>query len=182
MDWRLPGISGVQATEAIRDEIPRPAWSSSRFTRARKISYRAVQAGVAAYLPKSAEREELLAAIRAVHWARPTFPRPLPPSSRLAQARPELSSREREVLHWVVLGRTNREIARQLGIAEVTVKVHVGNVLQKLEQATARKQRRWPSSAASSISNSKPEVLSKIGLATLDCSTRGIGGSLPKYN
>ncbi len=36
------------------------------------------------------------------------------------------------MLHWVVLGRTNREIAQELGIAEVTVKVHVGNVLQKL--------------------------------------------------
>ncbi len=92
----------------------------------------AVQAGVAAYLPKSAERAELLAAIRTVHLGQTYFPPAIAARLAARQARPELSNRENEVLRWVVLGHTNREIAQQLGIAEVTVKLHVGSLLQKL--------------------------------------------------
>ena len=132
MDWRLPGMSGMQATEAIREEFPQARVVLLSVYEGEEDVFRAVQVGVAAYLPKSAERAELLAAIRAVHSGRTYFPPAIAAKLAARQARPELSSRESEVLHWVVLGRTNREIARELGIAEVTVKVRVGSVLQKL--------------------------------------------------
>ena len=90
-------------------------------------------AGRSRRLPaKSAERAELLAAIRTVHLGQTYFPRAIAARLAARQARPELSNRENEVLRWVVLGHTNREIAQQLGIAEVTVKLHVGSLLQKL--------------------------------------------------
>ena len=132
MDWRLPGMSGMQTTEAIREEFPQARVVLLSIYEGEEDVFGAVRAGVAAYLPKSAERDELLAAIRAVHLGQTYFPPAIAAKLAVRQARPELSSRESEVLHWVVLGRTNREIARELGIAEVTVKVHVGNVLQKL--------------------------------------------------
>jgi DNA-binding NarL/FixJ family response regulator len=132
MDWRLPGMSGVQATEAIREESPQARVVLLTVYEGEEDVFRAVQVGVAAYLPKSAERAELLAAIRTVHLGQTYFPPAIAAKLAARQERPELSSREREVLHWVVLGHTNREIARQLGIAEVTVKLHVGSVLQKL--------------------------------------------------
>ncbi len=132
MDWRLPGISGMQTTEAIREEFPQARVLLLSVYEGEEDVFRAVQVGVAAYLPKSAERAELLAAIRAVHLGQTYFPPAIAAKLAARQARPELSSRENEVLHWVVLGRTNREIARELGIAEVTVKVHEGSLLQKL--------------------------------------------------
>ncbi len=132
MDWRLPGMSGVQATEAIREECPAARVVLLSVYEGEEDVYCAVQAGAAAYLPKSAERAELLAAIRAVHSGQTCFPPAMAAKLAARRARPELSGREREVLHWVVLGRTNKEIAQELGIAEVTVKLHVGNVLQKL--------------------------------------------------
>ena len=132
MDWRLPGMSGVQTTEAIREEFPQARVVLLSVYEGEEDVFCAVQAGVVAYLPKSAERAELLAAIRAVHSGQTYFPPAIAAKLAARQARPELSRREREVLHWVVLGRTNREIAQQLGIAEVTVKLHVSSVLQKL--------------------------------------------------
>ena len=94
--------------------------------------YNALQAGAMAYLVKSVQREELIAAIRKAAAGQ----RHIPPevAARLAErvSRSQLSARELDVLRLLVSGRRNREIARALEITEGTVKLHVSSILGKL--------------------------------------------------
>jgi DNA-binding NarL/FixJ family response regulator len=133
MDLRMPGISGVQATAAIRQKHPNArVIVLTTFDHDEDI-YRALQAGAAGYLLKNVDSQQLVDTIRAVHAGRYRLPAGV--TARLAQrmAAPELSPREREVLELIVKGRSNKEIGADLGVAENTVKNHVKVLLGKLD-------------------------------------------------
>lgn len=147
MDLRLPGLSGTEATRAIRAEFPeaRIIVLSTYFTD--EEIHASFQAGAMAYLLKSVQREELLLAIRkAAAGQRHVTP---DVAARLAarQARAPLSPRELDVLRLMVGGERNKDIARALDISEGTVKLHVSSILSKLgaldrtEAVTAALQR-----------------------------------------
>jgi DNA-binding NarL/FixJ family response regulator len=93
---------------------------------------RALSAGAKGYVVKGMVREELLAAIRAVHAGK----RHVPPAvaSKLADhlGSEKLTQRELEVLGEMYRGRRNKEIGATLAIAEDTVKMHVKSILMKL--------------------------------------------------
>lgn len=132
IDLRLPGLSAIETTARLREIDPQAkVIVISTFNGGEDI-FRALQAGAKTYLPKSIQREEMIAAIRAVARGEGC----LPPSvaSKLAERlqRPSLTVREAEVLKLVVAGETNKEIASKLSLAEVTVKLHVSNILEKL--------------------------------------------------
>ena len=135
MDWRLPGISGVEATAAILREFPEARIVSLTATEGEEDIHRAVEAGVVGYLPKTVSRKELLAAIRAVHGGAKCFPPAIAAKLEERRRRPALNDRELAVLRRIVRGRSNKEIAVDLDLAEVTVKFHVGNLLEKLGAA-----------------------------------------------
>src|SRR5271157_3687433 len=132
MDLRLPGISGVEATKAICGEFPGAAIIMLSTHDGEEDIYRSLQAGARAYLLKTVERKELIDTIRSVHSGQ----RCISPAvgARLAErmTHPDLTAREVEVLQLIVKGRSNKEIASDLSIAEVTVKLHVGHILTKL--------------------------------------------------
>jgi len=132
MDLKLPGISGVEATRAICQEFPGAAIIMLSTHDGEEDIYRSLLAGARTYLLKTATRNELITGIRAVHAGE----RHISPAvgARLAErmTHPELTSREIDVLGLIVKGRSNKEIAAELAIAEVTVKLHVGHVLAKL--------------------------------------------------
>jgi DNA-binding NarL/FixJ family response regulator len=132
MDWRLPGLSGVETTAAILQEFPEARIVMLSIYDGEEDIYRAMQAGALGYLLKSVKRETLLEAIRAVHAGK-RFMQP-EVASRLAErvAHTELSEREEEVLRLIVKGRSNKEIASALFLAEITVKIHVSSILNKL--------------------------------------------------
>jgi len=132
MDWRLPGISGVEAVRQIRAEFPDARILQLTICEGEEDIFRAAEAGVRGYLPKSVSRRELLAAIHAVHRGEEFFPPTIKAKLDARRGRPELNAREQTVLQLIVNGRSNKEIASDLGIAEVTVKFHVGNLLAKL--------------------------------------------------
>jgi DNA-binding NarL/FixJ family response regulator len=135
MDGRLPGMSGVEATSALRAAFPGARVVILSNYDGEEDVYRAVQAGAVAYLSKTVERAELLTAIRRVAAGETYFPAAI--AAKLAQRenRPELSPREMDVLRLIVSGASNKEIAKALGIAEITVKLHVSRVLEKLDVA-----------------------------------------------
>jgi DNA-binding NarL/FixJ family response regulator len=97
----------------------------------------ALQAGAAGFLYKDVDPDALVRAIRSVHDGHTVL---APGAAGLVSARPggdvrgiaALTGREREVLGLLADGRSNREIARLLGVSEKTVKTHVSAVLAKL--------------------------------------------------
>ena len=132
MDVRLPGMTGVAATEAIRAEFPDARIIVLSTYISDEEVYAALKVGAMAYLVKSVAREELIQAIRKAAAGRRHVPADL--AARLADrmSRASLSTRELEVLRLLVGGKRNREIANALDITEGTVKLHVSSILGKL--------------------------------------------------
>jgi len=133
IDLRLKDMSGHELTRQIL----------SRYSGVRIIILtsfegdadieRALAAGARGYVVKGTARDELLAAIRAVHAGRRHIPGSV--AEKLAEhlGSEKLSERELQVLAQIAMGKRNKEIGAALGIAEDTVKMHVKNVLEKLE-------------------------------------------------
>jgi two-component system NarL family response regulator len=94
---------------------------------------RALKAGAKGYLVKGADPQQIREAVRKVA-AGPALLQP-EIASKLAEsmARPELSERELQVLQYMALGRSNKEIGQVLYISENTVKGHVKSILKKLD-------------------------------------------------
>ncbi len=132
MDLRMPQMEGVEAITAIRKEFPNSRFIVLTTYDGDEDIYRALQAGARGYLLKDMLGDSLLDAIRTVHAGG----RRIPPevANRLADRmfRSELSAREMEVLRLIVKGKSNKEIATDLGVAEGTVKIHINNILSKL--------------------------------------------------
>jgi DNA-binding NarL/FixJ family response regulator len=147
MDVRLPGMSGAEATAAIVRSFPDAHVLMLSTHSGEEEIYRAMQAGARGYILKSVLREDLLRAIRNVQAGKMHLD-PIV-ASHLAErvSHRSLTTRELEVLRMVAKGWGNKEIAGALNIAEITVKLHVSHVLEKLnvrdrtEAATAAVQR-----------------------------------------
>lgn len=133
MDVRLPGKSGIDCTGEIVREFPDARILILSTHSSEEEIYRAMQAGARGYVVKTIVREELLRAVREVYRGG-KYLDPLV-ASHLAERRfhRPLSSRELDVLRLVAKGFGNKEIASALNIAEVTVKLHVSHVLEKLD-------------------------------------------------
>ncbi len=133
IDLRLPDGSGI--------EIVREARASASATRCLILSANAVEnevlesveAGAAGFLSKTAERDELLDAIRVIAGGSTYFPVSIRRIMDRAGARPSLSPQEDKVLARIVAGRSNKEIAAEMGLAEITIRQHVSRILKKLE-------------------------------------------------
>lgn len=139
MDLRLPNLDGVQATRAILAEQPETGIVVLTSADAEEEVLTAIQAGARGYLAKTSGRQDFLEAIRCVAageaWLPPRLTRRLLTHLKLrpAVAPPEeLTERERAVLALLARGWSNRRIAGELGIAEITVRTHVSHVLSKL--------------------------------------------------
>ncbi len=132
MDLRLPGLSGVEAILAIRQEHPEARVIVVTTYDSDEDIYRAIQSGAKSYLMKDMSKAEIVGTIRAVHAGHEKLPASI--ADRLAERRrrPELTLREVEVLQLLVKGRSNKEIASGLSIAEDTVKSHLKTLFTKL--------------------------------------------------
>jgi len=132
LDMVLPGMDGVAVLHELRrrDLSTRVLIVTSFTDRTRLLP--AVRAGARGYLSKDVDPNALVAAVRAVAAGHLL----LEPSAADALTGPPsdevLTAREREVLALIAEGRSNREIARALVVAEKTVKTHVSSILLKL--------------------------------------------------
>ena len=133
MDLQLPGQSGVEAIAAIRREDPDARVLVLTTFDGDADIQRALEAGARGYLLKNMRRGTLIEAVRAVAAGQ----RYLPPATaaRLVEGMESerLTARELDVLKLLAQGHRNREIADSLGLAEPTVKIHVNNLLRKLQ-------------------------------------------------
>jgi len=139
MDMSMPNVDGIEATRRITESSPDvKVIALTSFATDDKV-FPAIRAGAAGYLLKEAEPSDVADAITKVHRGEPILHpavaerlmREVAASTPRAH-RTDLTARELEVLRLIAAGRSNREIARELGVAEKTVKTHVSNVLSKL--------------------------------------------------
>jgi DNA-binding NarL/FixJ family response regulator len=132
MDLQLPGMSGV---DAIRSIIAR--YRDARFVvlttyEGDEDIHQALEAGARSYIIKGMPHDALVSALRRVYSGGRFLPPPVSHALSSRTPNSDLSPREREVLNLIVKGRNNKEIARELGITEATVKCHVGVILSRL--------------------------------------------------
>jgi two-component system NarL family response regulator len=132
MDLRLPVMTGVEAITEIRRDFPAARVIVLTTFDGDEDIYRALQAGARGYLLKDMSSDELMDAIRTVHAGRSRFPAAV--AQRLADrvSGSDLTPRELDVLKLIVAGKSNKEIGRELVIAEATVKTHINSLLSKL--------------------------------------------------
>jgi DNA-binding NarL/FixJ family response regulator len=135
MDLSMPVLDGVAATSQLLAEDPgMRVVALTSFSDRQRVSD-VLAAGAVGYLLKDSRPDDLLAAVRAAASGHaPLDPRVagalLP--SREPPAAEQLSDREKQVLRLVAAGLANKQIARRLGIAESTVKVHTGNIFRRI--------------------------------------------------
>ena len=140
MDMLMPVMNGIAATREIRASLPETQVLALTSVLEDDSVIGAVQAGAVGYLLKDTQADALCVAIRAaadgkVQLAPEAAARLVREVRIPAQATetPALTAREQDVLALVARGRSNREIARELVIAEKTVKTHVSAILTKLD-------------------------------------------------
>jgi DNA-binding NarL/FixJ family response regulator len=144
MDIRMPVLDGIEATRRILSGGGTARVVVLTTYDLDEYVYDALRAGACGFLLKHAPPEELLLGVRAAAdggaLLSPSVTRRLlaefaarrPATGPEPAALARLTGREREVFDLVVRGRSNTEIARELVIAETTVKTHVGHTLDKL--------------------------------------------------
>jgi DNA-binding NarL/FixJ family response regulator len=150
MDLQMTPIDGIESTRQIRaryGDVEVVALTS--FAEEDRV-HAALAAGASGYLLKDSDVDEVAIAIRAAHRGAlqldPAVARQLMSS---LQATPtddptaDLTTRELEVLRLVGAGKTNKEIATELGISERTARTHVSNILRKLGLGSRTQAALW---------------------------------------
>lgn len=163
LDNHLPGVRGIEGIPALKEAFPSARILMLTVSENEEDLAAAMQVGADGYLLKTVESDQLCQAIVRVLAGEPVIspemmtkfvaafrakppsgapdlapdpmglPLPCAPPTELAAPQEPLSVREREILLLVAHGDSNKVIARQLAIAETTVKVHVQNILRKLQ-------------------------------------------------
>jgi DNA-binding NarL/FixJ family response regulator len=145
MDLRMPEMSGIEATRRILEADPSVGIIVLTMSEDDDSLFAAMRAGARGYIPKDAESEEILQAIRAAALGEAIFGASIarrmmaffaaPRAMATPDPFPELTDRENEILELIAQGRRNPEIASRLGITDKTVRNHVATVFSKLRVA-----------------------------------------------
>jgi DNA-binding NarL/FixJ family response regulator len=143
MDVQMPELDGVAATARITAETPSSKVIILTTFEREEYVLEGMKAGAKGHLLKEIPAEELLGTIRRVHAGESVIQprlatRLIAEFSRRSAAAPTdepPTERELEVLRLLAVGRSNKEIGRELGLAEGTVKNHVSAILDKLQAA-----------------------------------------------
>lgn len=132
MDLRLPDASGISAIGSIRMSFPKARIIMLTTFEGDVEIQRALAAGACGYLLKSTPREELVEVIRKVHSGRKHLPAEVAENLAEHFGRDVLTDREVEILKRIAEGDRNRDIGERLAISELTVKVHIKHIMDKL--------------------------------------------------
>lgn len=142
MDIAMPVMNGIEATQRIKELYPRVKVLILTQHDDREYIQPLLQAGASGYVLKRSGGREVLTAIHHVYeqgaFLEPSIARQLlesyaQPTPLTTPTTPSLTDREREVLHLVIIGKSNKEIAHALRISPKTVSVHRSNIMAKLD-------------------------------------------------
>jgi two-component system NarL family response regulator len=145
MDVSMPGMSGMDATRSILEAAPNTAICMLTVSEQDDDLFAAIRAGARGYLLKDTELTALHDAIKVLAEGGTSitpalatrlleeFAKASPPPRQAGPGLEQLTGREREILEYVAAGWRNQEIADHLNIAVNTVKVHLRNILEKLD-------------------------------------------------
>jgi DNA-binding NarL/FixJ family response regulator len=136
MDLLMPGMGGIAATAAIRDTVPESRVLVLTSVPEDQGVVQAVRAGAIGYVSKDVDASDLRYAIKCATAGQAQLSAKAASHLMREVQNPEgpdaLTERESAILHLLAQGLANKEIARELGIAETTVKSHVRHILAKL--------------------------------------------------
>lgn len=135
LDLRMPGMNGFAGLQAVRQKRPEVPVAILSGQIDPQTIREALQAGAAGYLPKTMRAAGMLNALRLILDGERYVPESALNTSATAGGEPsgaEISRRERDVVKLLMRGHTNKEIARDLQIEEVTVALHLRSIYRKL--------------------------------------------------
>jgi len=150
LDLNMPGISGVEALQAIRKEAPASHIVMLTVSEDAEDLLAALRAGADGYLLKNIDSDFLVQSIRRAAEGESVVSPEM--TGKLVRGVREgaapgpadtLSPREREILRHLAKGSSNKEVARALELAESTVKIHVQHILRKLNLSSRVQAAVW---------------------------------------
>jgi DNA-binding NarL/FixJ family response regulator len=133
MDCALPGISGIDATRRIRAKMPDATVLMLSMHSEDTLVRQALEAGARGYILKNALELDLVSAIKRVAEGHLVLdPQLAKPTGLKGERDSGLTARELEVLRHIVAGKSNKQIAAELGLSANTVGVHRANIMDTL--------------------------------------------------
>ncbi|CBJ40639.1 Nitrate/nitrite response regulator in two-component regulatory system with NarX, regulates anaerobic respiration and fermentation (LuxR/UhpA familiy) (plasmid) [Ralstonia solanacearum CMR15] len=148
LDLNMPGLSGLETLQLLAQDLPDTAVVMLTVSEEADELKAALRDGARGYLVKNIEADTLVAGVRraaagepvisesmtaklVAHFRAPEKAAPAAPAAASVSA-DRLTPRERDIVRGLARGESNKEIARALDVAESTVKIHVQNILKKL--------------------------------------------------
>jgi DNA-binding NarL/FixJ family response regulator len=133
MDCALPGISGIDATRRIRAKMPDATVLMLSMHSEDTLVRQALEAGARGYILKNALELDLVSAVKRVAEGHLVLdPQLAKPAALKGERDSGLTVRELEILRHIVAGKSNKEIAAELGLSANTVGVHRANIMDTL--------------------------------------------------
>ncbi|HLY61607.1 MAG TPA: response regulator transcription factor [Terriglobia bacterium] len=148
MDISMPELNGIEATRQILKIAPKTDVLVLSMHDSEELVREMVEVGVRGYLLKSDAGRVLMSAIEALVRHEPFFSSKVSdhilqgyreadiPTERSRGPRTRLSAREREIVQFLVEGKTNKEVAASLGISVRTIETHRANIMRKLNMTS----------------------------------------------
>ncbi len=131
LDYSMPGMDALLGLTRMKKQADCPVAILSG-TASTQVARRALAAGAAGFLPKTLAPNDLIAAVQKMLSGNVYIPDDYLSVEDIQSSKVSLTPRERDVLIGITEGKSNKEIARDLNIQEVTVKLHVKTLSRKL--------------------------------------------------
>lgn len=148
LDLNMPGLSGLETLQLLAQDLPETAVVMLTVSEEADELKAALRDGARGYLVKNIEADTLVAGVRRAAAGEPVISESMTaklvahfragkgcaggPAAAASVSADRLTPREREIVRGLARGESNKEIARALDVAESTVKIHVQNILKKL--------------------------------------------------